>query len=122
MARRGAGMASTMAGKVALITGGSSGIGRSASLLFAREGARTRATDSRMRVVEAAYDELGSRFGEWMVKIDGEPLDRFLGRLVASLDEGVRWDAETSESLVRAAGLEVLVAEIIGVREPEVRV
>src|SRR2546430_1952857 len=40
MARRGDGMASTMAGKVALITGSSSGIGRSASLLFAREGAR----------------------------------------------------------------------------------
>jgi SAM-dependent methyltransferase len=146
-----------------------------------------------MRVVEAAYDELGSRSGEWMVKIDGEPLDRFLGRLVASLDEGVRvlelgcgdgttterlterfgfvgvdisserfrlphaavphrwfkaggvfiapmstvggpdrveswlgvqmcfsgWDAETNESLVRAAGLEVLVAEIIGACEPK---
>src|SRR5262245_26168924 len=33
-------MADTMAGKVALITGGSSGIGRSAGLLFARAGAR----------------------------------------------------------------------------------
>jgi ubiquinone/menaquinone biosynthesis C-methylase UbiE len=29
------------------------------------------------------------------------------------------WDAETNESLVRAAGLEVLVAEIVGKREPE---
>jgi len=28
------------------------------------------------------------------------------------------WDAETNGSLVRAAGLEVLVAEIVGVREP----
>ena len=33
-------MAYTMAGKVALITGGSSGIGRSAGILFARAGAR----------------------------------------------------------------------------------
>jgi cyclopropane fatty-acyl-phospholipid synthase-like methyltransferase len=193
-------------------------------------------TDRRARTVEAAYDALGARFGEWTARIEGEPLDRFLDELVSRVDKGAQvlelgcgdgrtterlaerfdvvgvdisseqlrlahaalpettfmhadlmeldfprssfeaitafyvfmhiprddhpellrrihlwlkpggvfiapmstvggpdrveswlgvqmffsgWDAETNESLVRAAGLEVLVAEIIGVREPE---
>jgi ubiquinone/menaquinone biosynthesis C-methylase UbiE len=193
-------------------------------------------TDRRVRTVEAAYDALGARFGEWTARIEGEPLDRFLDELVSRVDKGAQvlelgcgdgrtterlaerfdvvgvdisseqlrlahaalpettfmhadlmeldfprssfeaitafyvfmhiprddhpellrrihrwlkpggvfiapmstvggpdrveswlgvqmffsgWDAETNESLVRAAGLEVLVAEIIGVREPE---
>jgi cyclopropane fatty-acyl-phospholipid synthase-like methyltransferase len=193
-------------------------------------------TDRRAQTVEAAYDALGARFGEWTARIEGEPLDRFLDELVSRVDKGAQvlelgcgdgrtteclaerfnvvgvdisseqlrlahaalpettfthadlmeldfprssfeaitafyvfmhiprddhpellrrihlwlkpggvfiapmstvggpdrveswlgvqmffsgWDAETNESLVRAAGLEVLVAEIIGVREPE---
>jgi cyclopropane fatty-acyl-phospholipid synthase-like methyltransferase len=44
----------------------------------------------RARAVEAAYDELGARFGEWMAKVEGEPLDRFLGELTASLTDGAR--------------------------------
>jgi cyclopropane fatty-acyl-phospholipid synthase-like methyltransferase len=46
--------------------------------------------DSRTRIVEAAYDELGARFGVWMAKIEGEPLDRFVGELVSTLDRGAR--------------------------------
>jgi cyclopropane fatty-acyl-phospholipid synthase-like methyltransferase len=48
----------------------------------------TNSADARARTVQAAYDELGPRFGDWMARIAGEPLDRFLGELVARLDEG----------------------------------
>ena len=46
--------------------------------------------DRRAQTVEAAYDELGARFGEWMAKIEGEPLERFLAELAASLGKGAR--------------------------------
>jgi cyclopropane fatty-acyl-phospholipid synthase-like methyltransferase len=50
----------------------------------------TNSGDARARSVRAAYDELGPRFGDWTAKLAGEPLDRFLGELVARLDEGAR--------------------------------
>ena len=46
--------------------------------------------DARTRTVEAAYDALGARFGEWMSRIEGEPLGRFVDELVSRLDEGAR--------------------------------
>jgi SAM-dependent methyltransferase len=46
--------------------------------------------EARARMVEAAYDELGAAFGRWMAKIEGEPLDRFIGELEARLDHGAR--------------------------------
>jgi cyclopropane fatty-acyl-phospholipid synthase-like methyltransferase len=48
----------------------------------------TSSADARARTVQAAYDELGPRFGDWMAKLAGEPLDRFLRELVERLDEG----------------------------------
>ena len=44
----------------------------------------------RRRIVEAAYDELGARFGEWAGRIEGEPLDRFVGELRERLPAGAR--------------------------------
>lgn len=44
----------------------------------------------RRRIVEAAYDELGARFGQWAGRIEGEPLDRFVGELRERLPPGAR--------------------------------
>src|SRR5919197_2519001 len=70
-------------------------------------GPQAMTVDWRMRIVEAAYDELGPSFGDWMAKIEGEPLDRFLGELVTTLDRGARvlelgcGDGRTSKRLAR---------------------
>jgi SAM-dependent methyltransferase len=45
-------------------------------------------TDERKRTVQAAYDALGARFGEWSTRIEGEPSGRFLEELVARLPHG----------------------------------
>lgn len=47
-------------------------------------------TDERKRTVQAAYDALGPRFGEWDERIQGDPWERFLGELAAQLPKGGR--------------------------------
>jgi cyclopropane fatty-acyl-phospholipid synthase-like methyltransferase len=46
--------------------------------------------DERRRTVQAAYDELGPRFGEWGDKIEGDPWERFLEELTARLPSDAR--------------------------------
>lgn len=46
--------------------------------------------DERRRTVQAAYDELGPRFGEWGDEIEGDPWERFLDELTARLAPDVR--------------------------------
>lgn len=56
-------MEGMVAGKVALVTGGGSGIGREAALLFAREGARVWVVDRAPEAVEETVYEISQRGG-----------------------------------------------------------
>ena len=47
-------------------------------------------TDERKRMVQAAYDALGRRFGEWDERIEGDPWERYLDKLAAWLPGGGR--------------------------------
>ena len=46
--------------------------------------------DDRKRTVQAAYDVLGRRFGEWGERVEGDPWERFLEELAARLPRGGR--------------------------------
>jgi ubiquinone/menaquinone biosynthesis C-methylase UbiE len=46
--------------------------------------------DERKRTVQAAYDALGSRFGEWDDQIEGDPWERFHEELIALVPDGGR--------------------------------
>jgi ubiquinone/menaquinone biosynthesis C-methylase UbiE len=46
--------------------------------------------DERKRTVEAGYDTLADRFGEWMARIEGDPWKRFVDELADRLSPGAR--------------------------------
>jgi cyclopropane fatty-acyl-phospholipid synthase-like methyltransferase len=46
--------------------------------------------DPRKQTVEAGYDELAPRFGEWAARVEGDPWERFLDELAGRLALGAR--------------------------------
>ena len=46
--------------------------------------------DERKQTVEAGYDALADRFGEWMARVEGDPWERFLDDLAVRLAQGAR--------------------------------
>jgi SAM-dependent methyltransferase len=46
--------------------------------------------DQRKRTVEAGYDALADRFGDWMARVEGDPWERFVDELADRLPPGSR--------------------------------
>lgn len=86
-------MAGRIAGKVALITGGASGLGRETARLFLAEGAKVAITDINAAAGEAAAKELGNNCA-------------FFRHDVTSEDE---WKAVVKATVDRFGGLNILV-------------
>ncbi len=77
-------------GKVALITGGGSGIGKASCLLFAREGAKVVVVDLRKETAEATAKEIGSAARAFAADVskakDAEGMVRFAEEQFGRLD------------------------------------
>lgn len=80
---------SRLDGKVAIVTGGGSGIGRASALLFAREGAHVAVVDLRDDAARAVADEVADAGGGGGGKAIGVAAD------VASVDDAARMVDET---------------------------
>ena len=57
--------------KIAIITGASSGIGRAAAKLFAREGAKLVVTGRRQDALDAVITEIEAKGGQVTIKAEG---------------------------------------------------
>jgi len=94
-------MGETLRGRVALITGGGSGIGRACALLFAREGARVCAADLRLEGAAETVRTIEAEGGEALAVpvdvSDATGVDRMVGACVEAFG-GV-------DILVAAAGI-----------------
>jgi SAM-dependent methyltransferase len=47
-------------------------------------------SQERRRTVEAGYDALADRFGDWMARVEGDPWERYVDELALHLSEGAQ--------------------------------
>ena len=93
----------SVAGKVVLITGAASGMGRSEAHLFADEGARVAVTDLRQEAVDEVVAEIEGVGGD----ARGYALDVSDASAIESVTEQIRADLGPIDVLVNNAGISV---------------
>jgi NAD(P)-dependent dehydrogenase (short-subunit alcohol dehydrogenase family) len=92
---------SRLAGKVAVVTAGGSGMGRCSCLRMAQEGARVVVTDLDRAAAEAVAGEITAAGGRaWAIKLDVEDLDE-----VQAVAEGLRDEHPAVHVLFNHAGI-----------------
>jgi len=94
-------MTGRVSGKVALVTGGASGLGRESALLFAHEGARVAVTDINEEGGRAVVAEINQAFGD-----DSAPAALFLAHDVTDEDA---WIAVIARTVDAFGGLNILL-------------
>ena len=100
-------------GKVAVITGGASGIGKAAAELFVAEGAKVLITDVNEDALEAAAKEIGSDDLAWSVadvtsaddnnRMVAEAVERFGGVDILCANAGIEGDPSPVQEISEAA-------------------
>ena len=100
-------------GKVAIITGGASGIGKAAGELFVAEGAKVLLTDINGDALEAAAKEIGSDNIAWSVcdvtsaddnkRMVAEAVERFGGVDILCANAGIEGDPTSTLEISEAA-------------------
>ena len=112
-------------GKVAVITGGASGIGKAAGELFVAQGAKVFLTDVNEDALEATAKEIGSDNVGWMVadvtsaddnkRMVAEAVERFGGVDILCANAGIEGDHSPTLEISEAAFDLVMAINVKGV-------
>jgi NAD(P)-dependent dehydrogenase (short-subunit alcohol dehydrogenase family) len=106
-------VSSDFAGKVVLVTGGTSGLGRAAALAFARRGARVAIAGRREEAGRAVCQEIGTHGGEAVFFQADVSRPRDVDSLVASVIAGFgRLDAAFNNAASLEAGVFTPLADV----------
>lgn len=112
-------MANRLAGKVAVVTGAASGMGRATSLAFAREGARVTVADIDLPGAEAVAKEIEAAGGEAIARrVDVSSADDVQAMIEATTSRFGRLDVLDNNAALLGAAAHAIDKDVVNI-EPD---